>query len=494
VAQRGMSAHFLAIDLGAESGRAMLGRLHAGALSLNEVCRFPNEPVRHHHSLQWDILRLWLEIRRGLDRASDTPLESLGIDTWGCDYALLGEHGDLLENPYHYRDARTDGIMEAVWQRVSREQIYAVTGIQFLTFNTLYQLYAACRATPKLIDAASRFGTVPDLLNYWMTGELAAEYTMATTTQFVETKTRAWATGLLSDLGIPTRLLPRLVEPGTILGQVRQDVCAALAGTPVVAPACHDTGSAVAAVFAGGRTAFLSSGTWSLLGTELPAPVITPKSRDLNFTNEGGVCGTTRLLKNIGGLWLLQACRRSWAASGQDFAYEGLLAAAADEQHAFQSLFDPDHRGFFQPPEMVSAIGDYCRQTGQPVPSGPPAYARAILESLAFKYRVVLESLEELTGTRFEEIRIVGGGSRNRLLNQFTADATGRTVVAGPVEATALGNIAMQMLATGAVGSLDEARTVIERSFPVERFEPAAYDVWNAHYARFLDYVEMTCV
>jgi len=262
----------------------------------------------------------------------------------------------------------------------------------------------------------------------------------------------------------------------------------------VVVPACHDTGSAVAAVPASGGRAFLSSGTWSLLGTEVPAPIITARAREANFTNEGGVDGTTRLLKNIGGLWLLQACRRSWAASGQDFAYEGLLAAAAEERHAFVSLFDPDHRGFFQPDDMVSAIADYCRQTGQPAPSGPPAYARAILESLAFKYRVVLESLEELTGTRFEEIRIVGGGSRNRLLNQFTADATGRTVVAGPVEATALGNIAMQMLATGAVGSLADARSVIERSFPVERFEPAAADVWDSHYARFLDYVEMTCV
>ncbi|HMF61156.1 MAG TPA: rhamnulokinase family protein [Vicinamibacterales bacterium] len=489
-----MSLHFLAIDLGAESGRAMLGRLQAGILSIDEVCRFLNEPVRHRRSLQWDVLRLWLEIRRGMDRASEHAPESVGIDTWGCDYALVGEHGDLLENPYHYRDARTEGVMEEVWQRVSREQIYAVTGIQFLTFNTLYQLYAACRTTPKLVAAATRLATIPDLLNYWMTGELTAEYTMATTTQFVAAKTRSWATGLLNDLDIPVRLLPTLVEPGTLVGEVRKDACAALAGTPVVLPASHDTGSAVASVFAGGKTAFISSGTWSLLGTELLAPVITPKARDLNFTNEGGVCGTTRLLKNIGGLWLLQACRRSWAASGHDFPYEQLLAGAADETHAFRSLFDPDHRGFFQPPDMVTAIGDYCRQTGQPVPASPAAFVRAILESLAFKYRVVLQSLEELIGTRFQEIRIVGGGSRNRLLNQFTADATGRTVVAGPVEATALGNIAMQMLATGAVSSLAEARTIIERSFPVDRFEPVAPELWDSQYARFLEIVEMTCV
>jgi rhamnulokinase len=489
-----MGTNFLAIDLGAESGRTMVGRLERGILSLDEVCRFPNEPVRQRTSLNWDILRLWLEIRRGLERASTDTLESVGVDTWGCDYALLNERGDLLENPYHYRDSRTDGVMAEVWERVSREQIYAITGTQFLTFNTLYQLYAACRRTPKVIEAASQLGTVPDLLNYWMTGELSAEYTMATTTQFVAAKTRRWATGLLDDLGIPTRLLPELVEPGTLTGAVRGDVCAALAGTPVVVPACHDTGSAVASVFAGGETAFLSSGTWSLLGTELPAPVITDRARDLNFTNEGGVCGTTRLLKNIGGLWLLQACRRSWAASGQDLAYEALLVAAAEEPGTFASLFDPDYRDFFQPPDMVVAIGDYCRRVGQPVPASPAAMARAILESLAFKYRVVLESLEELTGTRFREIRIVGGGSRNRLLNQFTADATGRSVVAGPVEATALGNIAMQMLATGAVSSLDDARRIIERSFPVDRYEPTRVDQWDAHYARFLEYVEMTCV
>jgi rhamnulokinase len=263
-----------------------------------------------------------------------------------------------------------------------------------------------------------------------------------------------------------------------------------LAGTPIVAPACHDTGSAVAAIFASGKNAFLSSGTWSLLGAELPAPVITPRAHNLNFTNEGGVCGTIRLLKNIGGLWLLQSCRRCWAASGRSFTYEELMEAAADERHAFVSLFDPDHRAFLNPDNMVSAIAGRCRRTEQPAPSGPPAYTRAVLESLAFKYRNVLESLEELTGIRFEEVRIMGGGSKNRLLNQFTADATGRTVVAGPSEATALGNIAMQMLATGTVTSLAEARRIIDRSFPVERFEPSSADRWNSQYRRFLEYLE----
>jgi rhamnulokinase len=488
------SAHFLAFDLGAESGRAILGRLHAGVLDVTEVHRFVNEPVRQNGSLQWDVLRLWLEIKRGLDRAAATPIDSVGVDAWGCDYALLGERGTLLQNPYHYRDKRTDGVMDDVFKRVSAEEIYSVTGIQFLSFNTLYQLYAACRATPRLIEAATSFGTIPDLVNFWLTGEMCAEFTNATTTQFVDARRRSWATGLLNDLDIPTRLLPRIVEPGTVVGKMIADAPPALMGTPVVAPACHDTGSAVAAVRADGHRAFLSSGTWSLLGTELHSPVITPRARELNFTNEGGVCGTTRLLKNIAGLWLLQSCRRDWAAAGLTLDYDELLTMAGERAPSFRSLFDPDHPGFLHPKNMVEAIAAYCRETGQPEPDGPSGFARAILESLAFKYRVVIESMEQLTGIPITEIRIVGGGSRNRLLNQFTADSTGRTVVAGPVEASALGNIAMQMVATGASGSLAEARQIIERSFPVERFEPIDSDSWNSHYRRFHEYLEPTCV
>jgi rhamnulokinase len=472
----------------------MIGRLRAGVLDVQEIHRFPNEPVQQNGSLHWDILRLWLEMRRALEKLPSPRLESIGVDAWGCDYALLGERGDLLENPYHYRDRRTDGIMDVVFERVSREDIYATTGIQFLTINTLYQIVAAKRSTPKLIEAARTLLTIPDLLNFWLTGRLASEYSIATTTQFVDAAGRSWATGLLSRLDVPTRLLPPLVEPGTVLGYVLEPVSAPAAGTPVVAPACHDTGSAVASVTAGGDSAFISSGTWSLLGTELAAPVINPRSRELNFTNEGGVCGTTRFLKNIGGMWLLQACRRTWAESGRSYGYDELLAAAADDRSAFRSLFDPDHPSFLNPVSMIAAIADYCRDTGQAVPETPGAITRAVLESLAFKYRVVLESLEQLTGRTFTQIRIVGGGSRNRLLNQFTADATGRLVVAGPAEATALGNLAMQMVATGAVGSLADARAVIERSFPVERFEPTACDRWDSQYRRFQDYLELTCV
>lgn len=491
-----MGARFLAFDLGAESGRAMSAQLRAGVLDLSEVWRFANEPVRVDGSVYWDLPRLWLHMVRALDQAAAGParLDSIGVDAWGCDYGLLGENGDLLGNPYHYRDSRTDGVMEDVFLRVSRARIYDITGIQFLTFNTLYQLVAAARATPLLLEAATALGTIPDLLNYWLTGELRAEYTIATTTQMIDARRRDWAFDLLRELDLPVRLLPPLVEPGAMLGPLKASVCAGLAGTPVVAPACHDTGSAAASVPATGSRAFLSSGTWSLLGIEVPHPIITPRALDANLTNEGGVGGTTRLLKNIGGLWLLQACRRDWAKQGRRYEYGELIAAAEDDRFAFTSLFDPDEPAFLHPPDMLEAIAAYCRRTSQPEPDGPAAFTRAILESLAFKYRVVLDGLEALTGSRITEVQIVGGGSRNRLLNQFTADATGRTVIAGPVEATALGNVAMQMVATGSVAGIAEARRLIEHSFPVERFQPATADRWEAHYRRFQDYVELTCV
>lgn len=489
-----MSTSYLAFDLGAESGRAMVGTLSSGVLTLDEIHRFPNDAVRWNGALQWDILHIWLEMRRALERASDTRLQSVGVDAWGVDYALLGERGNLLENPYHYRDARNDGMMEAVFERVSREQIYATTGIQFIQINTLYQLFAACRATPRLIEAADSLATIPDLLNYWLSGKLVSEYTIATTTQFVDAVTRTWATPLLVEIGLPTRLLTTIVQPGTVLGTIQPAASSTKTGTPVVLPACHDTASAIASVCGGGSSVFVSSGTWSLLGTELTAPILTAKARDQNFTNEGGVGGTIRLLKNIGGLWLLQSCRRSWAAAGEPYEYAELLEAAADDRLAFRSLVDPDHHGFLNPENMMAAIGAYCGRTEQPQPAAPPAFVRTILESLAFKYRMVLEALEDVTGSRFDEIRIVGGGSRNRLLNQFTANATARTVVAGPSEAAALGNIAMQMLATGAVSSVAEGRAVIERSFPVERFEPRATDRWDAQYRRFVEYMDFSFV
>jgi rhamnulokinase len=468
-----MTHNYLAFDLGAESGRAILGQLSSGTLAITEVTRFPNQPVRCHNSLHWDVLRLWHEIQRGMNEAPVPKLDSVAVDTWGVDYALLGEQGELIANPHHYRDHRTDGVMEAVCAKLTRDRIYEVTGIQFLPFNTLYQVYAASRATPRLLASASWLVTIPDLFNYWLSGSLGVEYTNATTTQFVDSHTRTWAAGLLEELDIPSRLLPRIFDPGSVIGQIQPQASSALAGTPVVAPACHDTGSAVAAIETA-NAAFLSSGTWSLLGAEIDAPIVTPQARELNFTNEGGVCGTIRLLKNIGGLWLLQACRRAWAAAGHEYSYDDLLAAAGEAGNSFEILIDPDDASFLSPDNMLDAIATYCQKHGLQAPRTPPEFTRCILKSLAAKYRDVLLSLETLTGKRYSEIRIIGGGSRNRLLNQFTADAAGRPVVAGPVEATALGNIAMQMLATGAVASLREARLIIERSFPCQRYEPSA--------------------
>lgn len=470
--------YYLAFDLGAESGRAIVGRFHEGRLELEEIHRFPNTPLREPGSLRWDAPALAAGIEGVLNRASLPPLDGAGVDTWGVDYALVGRDGALVENPFHYRDSRTDGVMPEVFREVSRERIYDITGIQFLPFNTIYQLYAACRLTPASIERAHALLTIPDYLHYRLTGRLFSEYTNASTTQLVDARSRAWSSELIQALRLPLRLFPPIVQPGTPVGELKS-------GAPVIAPASHDTGSAVAAIPLSPETAYLSSGTWSLLGAEVAQPVITAEALQRNFTNEGGVCGTIRLLKNIAGLWLLQSCRRSWQAGGREYSYEELHSAAADQRYAFQAFFDPDHESFLKPPDMAQAIAAYCETTGQAPPAGPAAITRAILENLAFKYRLTLEALEELTGVHYREIRIVGGGSRNRLLNQFTANATGRTVVAGPVEATALGNIVMQMLATGAVKSLAEGRAVVDHSFPAERFQPEAAARWDAQFARF---------
>jgi rhamnulokinase len=486
-----VSARFLALDLGAESGRAILGRLDGDVLSLKDVRRFPNVAVRTNGSLHWDILRLWHEVKTSLEDVSDVTLASVGLDTWGCDFGLLGEQGQLLENPYHYRDTRSDDAPSQVFRHVSADRIYATTGIQFLNFNSLFQLYSAKQSTPGLLRAATAFVTIPDLLNYWLTGRLASEYTIATTTQMIDAGRRSWATAMLSELDLPTHLFQPLVEPGH--GHRRDST------RRVGFARRHSGGGARVSrhglCLCGGvhrrRRCVPELRHVVALGAEVSAPVISARAQELNFTNEGGVNGTTRLLKNIAGLWLLQACMRRWAEAGQPVSYDDLLVAARDDRLAFRSVFDPDHSSFFNPADMPSAIAAYCRQTDQLEPAGQPGYARAILESLALKYRVVLEWLEELTGRRYTHIRIVGGGSRNRLLNQFTADATGRTVLAGPVEATALGNIAMQLLATGTVRSLDEARAIIEQSFPVERFDPVATDRWTTHYNRFQEYREV---
>ena len=483
---------YLAFDLGAESGRALMGRLQSDALSVEEIHRFPNEPVTYNGELHWDVARLWLEVQRALALASSVDggkLDGIGVDMWGVDYALLGERGTLLDNPFHYRDARTDGMMERVFARVSPGEVYERTGIQLMQINTLYQLYAASLKKPKLLELAEKLVTMPDLFNFWLTGVQACEFTNATTTQLYDPRKKDWSTELLGKLGLPTHFLAPVIQPGTVLGGLAPNVAreAKIGPVPVIAPACHDTGSAVAALASTGESAFISSGTWSLLGTETREPVINAEAQRLNFTNEGGVCGAFRLLKNIMGLWLLQGCRRDWKSPARDLGYAE-LAELARSSPPFRSLVDPDHPSFLHPASMTEAIARFCEASRQPAPRDPPECARAVLESLALKYRFALESLENLTGRTYREIRVVGGGARNEMLNQFTAEATGRPVFAGPVEATALGNLGMQILATGALRSLDEVRQLIARSFPARLYEPREPEKWKEPYSRFKEY------
>jgi rhamnulokinase len=487
------SKSYLAFDLGAESGRAVLVHLQSGILTVEEIHRFRNEPVEYGGSLHWDAPRLWFEMRKALASVDQMHLAGVGVDAWGVDYALLGDRGELLQNPYHYRDGRTHRVMEEVFRKVPKEEIYQATGIQFMPINTLYQLFAAQRDTPHVVAAARQLVTIPDLFNYWLTGNAVCEFTNATTTQLVDPVRRSWATDLMQRLGLRPELPAAIVEPGTIVGTLRESLAhnSALAGTQVIAPACHDTGSAVAAVTARDGTAFLSSGTWSLIGTELDSPILTPLALKLNCTNEGGVNGTTRLLKNVMGLWMLQGCRNCWSSRGQLSDY-GELMELASRESPFAHLVDPDDESFLRTADMPAAIDDFCARTHQPAPATHGAYIRCVLESLALKYRLALRNLELLCGRRIEQIRVIGGGSKNRLLNQFTANATGKKVIAGPAEAAALGNVAIQILATGEAASLEEVRAIVDRSFPTEVFEPLDSDQWEKHSARFEQYCEMT--
>jgi rhamnulokinase len=480
--------NYLAFDLGAESGRAMLGAVDSGRLSIEELHRFPNTPVRVFDALYWDTLRLWHEIQHGLalaGRGRRLALAGIGVDTWGVDFALLGRDGALADNPRHYRDPRTRGVMEKAFGSVSREEIFAQTGIQFLPLNSLYQLYALKLARSPALDAAHTLLFIPDLFNYWLTGVARSERTIASTSQFYDPRKQGWAADLLERLGLPARILPPIVDPGTRLGPLLPSVAdaAGLEGVPVYATGCHDTASAVAAVPAeGGRWCYISSGTWSLMGAELHEPIINAQALAQNLTNEIGAAGTVRFLKNIAGLWLLQECRRAWALEGREYSYDDLVRLAS-EARPFAALIHPD--AFLDPGGMPRKIAEHCRALGQAAPATPGEFTRTILESLALRYRQVLESLESLAGGRFEVIHIVGGGSRNALLNQLAADATARTVVAGPSEATAIGNVLIQALGAGELPSLGEARALVRRSFTLETYEPQAAPQWDDAYARF---------
>ncbi|MFC5924020.1 rhamnulokinase [Micromonospora vulcania] len=467
------AVHLAAVDLGASSGRVMTARVEPGRLELDEAHRFRNEPVRVAGTLHWDVLALYRGVLDGLRAAG--PVASIGIDTWAVDYGLLDASGALLGNPVHYRDGRTDGVGDRVAKQLGAERLYTTTGLQHLPFNTLYQLVAAT-GTPQL-DVAHRLLLIPDLIAYWLTGEVGAEVTNASTTQLYDLRRRAWATDLMRDAGIRSELFPPLREAGTLIGPVRPEL--GLPGEPaVVAVGSHDTASAVVGVPAtGAHFAYISCGTWSLVGVELDAPVLSEQSRRANFTNESGVDGTIRYLRNVMGLWLLQESLRTWGTTD----LPALLGQAAREP-AFRSVVDPDDPAFLPPGDMPARIADACGRTGEPVPMTPAATVRCILDSLALAHRRAVAQAQLLSGRHVDAVHVVGGGARNELLCQLTADACGLPVLAGPVEATALGNVLVQARALGVLGGdLAALRAELRQSQQIVRYEPrGAETAWRA--------------
>ncbi|MEM7536748.1 MAG: rhamnulokinase family protein [Chloroflexota bacterium] len=506
------TTNFIAADLGAGSGRVLLAKWDGERFELEELHRFPTRSVQiplsamhsaHQRSAhqrnavnQWDILYSWSEIQAGIAKYSahyDTPPASFGIDTWGVDYGLIDKYGQLLGNPVQYRDHRCDGMVEKVFEIIPQETIFNITGIQFMQINTLYQLASMRFDNDPMLDAADTLLMIPDLINFWLTGTKGVEYTNASTTQMLHAQERRWATELIQPLNLPEHIFPNIIEPGSNLGPILPAVMAETGLTsevPVIAVGSHDTGSAVAGIPGlDSRSAYISSGTWSLIGMEVPQPIINETTASLNFTNEGGVAQTIRLLKNIGGLWLLQECQRHWARGGNDYGWDELVAAAKAVE-SFRSIVDPDAPVFLNPDNMIESIQTYCKETNQPAPESVGQIVRCCLESLALRYRWATEALERILGSesgkQLDTIRIVGGGSQNQLLSQFTADACQRSVVTGPVEATALGNVMMQAIATGHLSSMEEGRAAIGASVEQQTFEPSADDgVWDEAFEQF---------
>ncbi|MBI3958129.1 MAG: rhamnulokinase [Chloroflexi bacterium] len=454
----------LAIDLGAESGRVIAVHFDGRGLELEELHRFPNVTVNLRGTLHWDFLRLWHDIQQGIILGKQYKPASLGVDTWGVDFGLLDSQGKLLGNPITYRDSRTDGVMDWALGQVSQAEIFAQTGIQFMPINTLYQMISLVQSGSPQLAAAHTFLTAPDLLNYWLTGAKVCEFSNATTTQMFNPRAGDWATELLDAFAIPRHIFPEVVQPGTRLG--------AYDGIPVIAPACHDTGSAVAATpLASSRSAYISSGTWSLVGLEVGAPVINDAALTANVTNEGGVYGTYRLLKNVMGLWIVQQCRATWAAAGEELSYAELTRLAAEASPEVTAI-DPNDNRFLPPGDHPARVQEWCQERGVPVPQTKGEIVRSVLQGLANRYASVLASLTDLTGQPADWVHIVGGGSQNRLLNRMTADATGLPVVAGPVETTVLGNALVQLISLGELADIRQARQLVGAMGGQEEFLP----------------------
>jgi len=461
----------------------MAVRFDGQRLEQDEIHRFPNVPATIHNTHYWDVLRIWNEITHGIEAAKDGAA-SIGIDTWGVDFALLDRNGNLLANPVHYRDSRTDGMMEWVFERVPRRTVFERTGLQFMALNTLYQLASLVACNSPLLEVAETYLTFPDLLNYWLCGTKACEFTHVSTSQCYNPRTGTWDFETLREIGVPTAMFPEIVPPGTRRGEYE--------GIPVISPASHDTASAVVAVpTTTPDYAYLSSGTWSLLGLELDHPVINDASYAANVTNEGGYPNTYRFLKNVIGLWIAQQCRATWRAEGDEYSYDDLTRLAVDAE-PFRSLIDPDDPLFNPPGDMPERIRAFCKRTGQPVPETHGQTIRTVYESLALKYRYVLDTLLNLAGRHVDRLHIIGGGARNALLCQMTADSIGRTVIAGPYEATALGNAIVQFIALGEIGSVAEAREILSKSVEMVHYEPKHVDAWDAAFQRFRDLVTTT--
>jgi rhamnulokinase len=484
--------NYIACDLGAESGRVMLGRLEEGRLTLEEMHRFPSAAVRVLGSFRWDVLRIFEELKTGLRKVAQRqiPVASISVDSWGVDYVLINAVHPMLSPPFHYRDARTESTYERVLTSVSPEFIFSETGIQFITINTIYHLTSDAEKSPALLEVADCFLTIGDYFNYLFSGVPRVDESNASTTQLYNPRTRAWSDPVIKRCGIPRRIFPQIVAPGTVLGPLLEEVAidtGLKADEVQVAATCsHDTGAAVAAVPADERDdwAYLSSGTWALLGVELSQPLISEKVRERNFTNEAGYGGTTRFLKNIVGLWILQESRREWARQGLELDY-ATLTREAENAEPFRSLIDPRAPRFLKPGNMPQKIVTYCFETDQPAPETPGQFVRCILESLALLYRVTLEEIEQLTGRTIARLHVVGGGSQNALLNQFASNALQRRVVAGPAEATAIGNLLIQAIALGDLDSLPALRSCVRDSFALRSFEPLEAQGWEGAYHRF---------
>ncbi|MDR1585000.1 MAG: rhamnulokinase [Prevotellaceae bacterium] len=481
--------HFFAFDLGATSGRSILGTFQNGKIKIEELTRFPNKIIRIGDKQYWNIFSLYEELKHGLRTAANKgiQLDSIGIDTWGVDFVYVGEDGSFLGLPRAYHDPYTNGIPEEYFTQLSRKEVYEATGIQIMNFNSLFQLYAAKKESSSALQSAESILFISDALSYLLTGKQVCEYTIASTSQLLNPKTKTFESKLFCPTGKTESIMQPITMPGQIIGRLTEAIqheCGTDA-VPVAAVAGHDTGSAVVAVPAENKNfTYLSSGTWSLMGVEVEEPIITESSFELNFTNEGGVDGTVRFLKNITGMWLLEQCRKEWEREGKNYSYPEIVKMS-ESVKKLGFMVDPDNSAFANPPSMTQAIAEYCRRSNQPAPQTHAEFIRCIFDSLALKYKYVLNSLQQVAPFAIEKLHVIGGGSQNRALNQATANATGIPVIAGPAEATAIGNMMMQAKSLGLVDSLGEIRSIVRNSVELEEFTPQDSEEWNSAFKTF---------